>query len=638
MTSNRIAHRRAATIALPLLLGFAWMSGASAAPHAPSGSLVAFHSNAELREFLKHRQRHAHAMADEAMPPPPPPAPPAQAGATETVVTAARASAPGITNNQEAGVDEGDIVKASGDLLVVLHRGRLFTISTAGLRPIDSIDAYPPGVNASGDWYDEMLISGRRIIVIGYSYSRGGTQINRFDLARDGHLAFVDAYQLRSNDYYSSRNYASRLIGHQLIFYTPMYLSPWGEDPLNALPALRRWSGVGPEPGFKTIGSAQQVYIPAVLRDKPDTEISALHTVTTCDVATPVLDCSAMSVLGPDSRTFYVSGNAVYVWLSDWWAERPQASLLYRLPLDGGRPSAVGVRGAPADQFSFREDPADGVLNVLVRSQGGGDAMWRPEFSNGAVALLRVPMEDFGGGSREVARADYRPLPMPDNGDFHDRFVGDYILYGSGPFQWTAPQNRQDKLVVAALRDGRISEIPLAHSIDRIEVMGNDAVIIGSGSSQVFFSAIKLPARSSPFVSDTYARPGAQSETRSHGFFFNPEADGETGVLGLPVTLPARPAIRQLTENSSAITFLRRTERGFLPLGELAARQDSVIEDSCHASCVDWYGNARPIFYRGRIFALMGYELVEGALSREAIAEKGRVSFAPAPPAQRVER
>jgi hypothetical protein len=44
---------------------------------------------------------------------------------------------------------------------------------------------------------------------------------------------------------------------------------------------------------------------------------------------------------------------------------------------------------------------------------------------------------------------------------------------------------------------------------------------------------------------------------------------------------------------------------------------------------VDWYGNARPIFLRGRIFALLGYELVEGAVRRDAIREVQRANFAP---------
>ena len=174
---------------------------------------------------------------------------------------------PSITNNQEANVDEGDIVKQHGDILVVLRRGRLFTISLAhgGMHAVDSINAYPPGVDASGDWYDEMLVSNDRIVVIGYSYSRGGTQVNRFHLMADGHLGFEDAYQLRSNDYYSSRNYASRMIGSKLIFYTPLYLSYSDADPFASLPALRRWTG-DKNAKFERIVSARHVYIPGVLK------------------------------------------------------------------------------------------------------------------------------------------------------------------------------------------------------------------------------------------------------------------------------------------------------------------------------------------------------------------------------------
>ena len=39
------------------------------------------------------------------------------------------------------------------------------------MRPIDHINAFPPGITGGGDWYDEMLISGDRVIVIGYSYA-----------------------------------------------------------------------------------------------------------------------------------------------------------------------------------------------------------------------------------------------------------------------------------------------------------------------------------------------------------------------------------------------------------------------------------------------------------------------------------
>ena len=450
----RLSTVTTASVAALLSLTFASSATAPVQPAAPRHTLIAFHSDAELAAYLKklstRRMRRGGEMeADMAMPaPPPPPSAPTNAA------TVAGAAAPSITNNQEAGVDEGDIVKMHGrDTMVILRRGRLFTISLAngGMKPVDSINAYPPGVNASSDWYDEMLVNGDRVIVIGYSYSRGGTQVNRFHIAADGQLTFEDAYQLRSNDYYSSRNYASRLVGHTLVFYSPRYIG-YG-DPLEAMPGLRKWNGTGDAPGWKRVGTAREVFqSPGIDDDQVDT----IHTIMFCDLTAPQLACKATSVLGPDGRTFYVSAHAVYVWVTPWWSDdrhgNKPSSLLYRLPLDGSAPSAIATRGGPVDQFGFRED--GNILNVLVRANSAGDAMWVPEHSAGAVALLRVSADEFGDGSREAARADYRGLPSPrDGGDFHDRFVGNYILYGNGN-GWGAPQDGAADLIAAPLTGG----------------------------------------------------------------------------------------------------------------------------------------------------------------------------------------
>jgi hypothetical protein len=77
-----------------------------------------------------------------------------------------------------------------------------------------------------------------------------------------------------------------------------------------------------------------------------------------------------------------------------------------------------------------------------------------------------------------------------------------------------------------------------------------------------------------------------------------------------------------------------QAEPRFYGLGQTATgRRRFVVftlrEDGCKASCVDWYGNARPLFLRGRIFALLGYELVEGAASGGVMRELRRASFAP---------
>jgi len=74
--------------------------------------------------------------------------------------------------------------------------------------PFRIVNAFGP-TSPSLHWYDEMLIAGKPIAVIGYSYERGGYRSRPF-ISTIGRLAFGPHIILRSNDYYSSRNYASR--------------------------------------------------------------------------------------------------------------------------------------------------------------------------------------------------------------------------------------------------------------------------------------------------------------------------------------------------------------------------------------------------------------------------------------------
>ncbi|HEY0430223.1 MAG TPA: beta-propeller domain-containing protein, partial [Pyrinomonadaceae bacterium] len=93
-----------------------------------------------------------------------------------------------VTNTQEAGVDEGGIVKLHGDHLVVLRRGRLFTVKVGDgqLQPISSVDAFAPDIDPRSTWYDEMLVSDDTVAVIGYSYERGGTEVGLFQIDDSG--------------------------------------------------------------------------------------------------------------------------------------------------------------------------------------------------------------------------------------------------------------------------------------------------------------------------------------------------------------------------------------------------------------------------------------------------------------------
>jgi hypothetical protein len=181
-----------------------------------------------------------------------PPAPMAKLSAGLAADSRSAANEDSVTNVQEAGVDEGGIVKLHGNHLVVLRRGRLFTVAIGdgALDPVSSVDAFAPDIDPRSTWYDEMLVSDDTIAVIGYSYERGGTEVGLFHIDPAGNLTYGSTYHLRSNDYYSSRNYASRLIGTKLIFYSPLYFYPGAEEPLQSLPAVRKWTRAQPTASF----------------------------------------------------------------------------------------------------------------------------------------------------------------------------------------------------------------------------------------------------------------------------------------------------------------------------------------------------------------------------------------------------
>jgi hypothetical protein len=546
--------------------------------------------------------------------------------------SAAKSAAPAreesVTNTQHEGVDEGDIVKIHGDHLVILRRGRLFTVAIGDnqLKAVSTVDAFGPEINPERTWYDEMLVSADTIAIIGYSYERGGTEVGLFNIDPQGQLSYRSTYHLRSNDYYSSRNYASRLIGSKLIFYSPSYLYAGEQDGFNSFPAVRKWHKGAKPDEFQRIVPATRIYHPEANLDTSYT--NALHTVTVCDLANGGFDCQATSVIGPAGRVFYVSPDSVYVWATSWsFAANRPPSLLFRMPLDGSAPSALRVSGSPVDQFSFLQSE-DQHLNVLVRSDGKGDGMWRAEVNQGDVALMRVPLASFSDGSQMAPATSYQQLPKPEGYTLQNRFVGDYLIYGTGSTWWQPETLKQPKdLFLFNWTRGNSHKLDLPHGVDRIEQLGTNAVVVGTDGKNLHFTAIRLGSQ--PEIVSRYTRAAAsQGELRSHGFFYKPE-DENNGMLGLPISVPGRSGYRHLFETSAAILFLRNESLQFKPIGELGAQAQKAVDDKCRASCIDWYGNTRPLFLRGRVFALLGYELVEGELTNGNLSELRRINYAP---------
>jgi hypothetical protein len=526
---------------------------------------------------------------------------------------------------------ENGMVRVHGEHLVVLRRGRLFTvrIGARAPRPVAMVDA---GIDPENADYNQLFVSGDLVIVVGYSGSADGPEVGLFRIDGAGRLSHASTYHLGAME--SPSSVTTRLVGGKLVFYAPLLFGRRkGGDLAGTSPTIRRWHpGVedGEEDdeedddGFRPIPFGGRLHRPA--RPMDPAVVLALHTITVCGVARAELDCAATGTVGPVGLPFHVSPRSVLVWTTGWArsGEGREPAVVYRLPLDGSAPSALGVAGHAVDEASFLES-GDGHLNVLVRAERERVRTGR---LRGPAALLRVPLARLGDGSADAPASAYTPLPTPDGGEMRGRFVGRHLLYGAGSEWGEPPRVRSTYLHVVEWASGRSSVVRVPHAVDWIDAMGSGAVVVGADEKDLHFSAVRLSGR--PAAAGRHVLRGVTEDGLcSTGFFYR--ADGEdAGIVALPAQGPCTLGHELPDALWRSVVFLRERAGRLEKLGTLETRTDGTADDGCRANCTDeWSGDTRPLFFRGRVFAVLGYELVEGEVRGGRIREVGRTVFGP---------
>lgn len=602
-------------------------------------------------------------------PPVCPPEDPACAGVeTENLVVTAsgtRARSNSITNNQEAGVDEGDIVKQIGQYLLVLQDGRIFVIDTRGgdgrgLALADRINVYR---DADDDiWYDEMLVEGDHVLVTGYSYGEQATEVSVFRLGAGGRLSRRGVFFLSSDDYYDGDNYATRLVGDNLVVYAPMSIAEIDPDEPIKWPLVRRWvAGETREAGEAhgiPLFDARTIYRPVRTVTDP-----VVHTVSVCPLgpagAGRDLRCRTTAFTGPQRREYYVSPTDAYLWITpdtDDLGDRPSSescpagtavrpadavpALLYRVPVSGAEPGVLGTAGTPIDQFSLAASGSR--FRALLRLRGRHCQIDFEETEGPPLVYFDAQLARFGDTLAPAPMSSYTPLPAAGAYALENRFTDAFLVYGGRARRSSSPpepddEPRLDARVVAVPvgrpRDATVMRVP--HDVIRAERAGDDIVLTGYHDHRgLQISLIGL--NGAPRVASTVRLDGRyESEGRSHAFNSLIERDG-SGIMGLPTVRRDFEAGRYVwRSDASDLSYLTADSgRRLAAAGELLANEDADEGTGyrCEVSCIDWYGNSRPIFTDGRVFGLSGVELIEGRLEGGRIREVQRLNIASSTP------
>jgi hypothetical protein len=531
---------------------------------------------------------------------------------------------PEITNNQNIGVDEGGIVKQVGKYLLTLQEGRIFVVNTQGgdknpLKLTDRFNVYRS--KDTGAWYDEMLVSGNRVLITAYSYEDQATEISVFTLSDNGKLSRNGRFMLSSYDYFSSENYATRLVGDNLVIYTPHSVFQLDPKARERWPSLTVMGDVNAKTGKVTpLFNESDIYAPGY--DYPSMMVHAVSVCSLKGVANAdQVGCKTTSFIGAPSRELYVSGQDAFIWSTDFdpyyegIRNLAAKAAVYRVPLSGDAPSMLGVRGAPIDQFSM--ESRDGRFMMLMDQS----------HIKQQLAFLNVSLADFGAQYEERKADDYVLLSKIGGGKIVNRFVGESLLIGltdvEKSYDMPASQKRNATSFLGSVPINNpkayISRV-VPFNIKRIERAGNNAVLTGYDQEQasLHFTMVNLDEGIASLGASLKIEGTQESESRSHGFGASIDANGN-GLIGIPTQKASPGGLTWSSDQSetSDISFITVTPNALSPAGSFTVNGRAPSNGyACEVSCIDWYGNARPIFTGGRIFGMMGTELVEGRMER----------------------
>jgi hypothetical protein len=544
-----------------------------------------------------------------------------------------------ITNNQVAVVDEGDIIKQYKNFLVILRKGRLYSINMGSddsekLVKIDEINAFSP------DWehdayFDEILIDEGIVLVLGFNYDLDSSEIIRFEISEEGYFKYKDNYLIKSSDYYSNENYASRLFNHQYISYIPIQLYT-NISFLEQLPTLAKipdgFTGDVESLKWNNIIGVGDIYYPIQSVLDP-----TLHSYISCPLNKEVLYCNAVGIIGSNSNISFNNGENVYLWMSAWETkaifnrkididytlydfktknknEKKYKNvdslynpLVYRISLSNLNVEAIQVEGIPISQFSFHH-LKDNLYMYSAIDKNKAELFKMPDYlfnkyaSNSALSVRKIDN-----------------LPAFSS---NQRFIDEQFFIGSGVWDY----EEFPMLTKINITSGKFERLELGHSSNRIEAVNNNALIVGETLNSNL--GITIFNTNNKETKQTFLLDRLEGESRSHAFNFNYIDDYL--LTGLTTQSKSKADFEDdfyyWDENiSSDITYVGGNNNNFEYIGELVS--SSLPSKDCKFSCDDWYGNSRPFFIGERIFALSGDEIIEGGLMEGQIIEITRIDY-----------
>lgn len=545
-----------------------------------------------------------------------------------------------ITNVQEAGVDEGDIVKKRGRLLMVLRHGRLHVLDTGtSVEPrLARIATHAVvGDAEAGDlWYDEILLFEGGAILLGYNHQVGAAELFVFSLDGAGALTRRGRWRILADDYFMTDDVGARVRGDALLLGLSMGVNALldGRWP-RAVPLDEE--GRADEARAVDLLPRGELWMLDDLHDRPRAQIALQCSLD--GLLAQGFGCRGRGLIANEDAVRYTGASGSYVvdhaWyahayrghghdpqgLRDWnappnWHYRGEVPVTdYRSRVvdlgvqDGAPPRVVTITGRVAERYNLRESAAG--LYVLTQAWSAPDGHeWRLH------SIARPGTGTTGERAELAARGPGTPLRW--RYDDPSLWIQQNVDVASGP---DVPV-----LVRQPLDGAPATSLTLPFYPQRMEFMQDQLLLLATSESDVeeqagleAYTVVRATAAPGAYVSFD----GVIAELFGRLASVNTVAwrDG-SALVGIPVRPPAVLDFEDAGDAADAgdrpaDMLVLRSIAGRLELAGIVDLQQ--VAAACAVDCMEWYGAARFFGFDDRAFAL------SDDLVKELTVRDGRV-------------
>lgn len=562
--------------------------------------------------------------------------------------------------NSSSSIDKGAVVQRIGNYLIILRQGHLYSVRVGKkLKKIDDLKLKLEAVG-QGTRFDKLFVYNNKLVIVGKNYAKKQSEYVFVDFNGKGKFERKNSYLVEeilkcssiSDSYVRCSPFVSsqHIVSNKLII-TSMnvpFLPPESESDNSAFnPKVTKINEDGKIVSTSLLFEKNEIYSSIV-----DGKNLSMHSLAVCSIEQDDFRCKAKTILGGNLDQSFFTQDAAYFWVSGhrWSPDISKItekdikylasiqyrrasiyrSVLYQIPIGNQPVSAIKIAGSPLGGRAFKSTDTHLYFVALYNDSRQNKKDYYS--GRGESRFISIPRKLFGSEKIiELPIENYSRLSYDHYGNKAAIFHDNYVIFSS------YIGRSQSSLKIASINDPTEirSTVINADSIQLFSLRHGLVVFsyqIKDDASS--FTTVKLGSNWGKHDELVFPKYTGKSEGRmiikAENYLTN--KDGSIFSVATTVREDESYYIGGVTIEKDDITNMSyiwiSSDLNLNLMANVLGKEEIKWDlDSCDMSCIEWDYFSRAIFWEGRIFSLLKFEIIEGVRKGNKIKEIQRIDI-----------